>query len=222
MREIIERVAAENRAAGNRRAREQDLELLARCELATGRPEAALALCREALTELERLDGEGRSEPHLLAARALGWLGRADEAAAALARTAPAAFAQLEPEERPAVWALAGRPAEARAAAEALAASGLRELWLALLDGGRPPAAAWEALAALEPFRAARLVYDGERIAPGAAPAAVVRQAGVALRTAGAERLALWLEDRKDGRDGKDWTERDGGAWRAVAACDCA
>lgn len=115
---------------------------------------------------------------------------------------------ELEPEERPAVQALAGRREEARREAAALAAPGLRALWEALLDGGLlPPASLWEAaLGGLEPWRAARLVLDAERLTPGVAPAEVLRGAAATLREAGAAALAAPLE------------ARDLGPWRALAA----
>src|SRR6185295_11139030 len=92
----------------------------------------------------------------------------------------------------------------------------LRALWEALLTPEPAghlavvpivPAALWEAaLAALEPWRAARLVFDVERLAPGAAPAEALRRAAATLREAGAAALAAPLE------------ARDLGPWRALAA----
>jgi two-component system NtrC family response regulator len=208
VREILERSTAENRLAGNVRGLTQDLELQARWELAAGRPEAALAHCNSALAELARHEADWRrDELRLFAARALGWLGRTDEAAATLEGVLPAVLLELEPEERPAVLALAGRRAEARRTAGALADPGLRALWGALLSGdglsgGAGPALLWSgALAALEPYRAGRLVYDAERVAPGAAPPDVLRTAAAALRSAGADALAAPLEIRGQARE---------------------
>jgi len=212
VREILERSTAENRQAGNRRGLAQDMELEARWELATGRPATALVLCRDALAEVERHDlGWRRDELRLLAARALGWLAQPEEAAATLAGLAPAVLHELEPEERPAVFALAGRRDDAMRGAAALADPGLRALWLALLAAagaasGAPPAYLWSAaLESLEPYRAARLVYDAELFAPGSAPPAVLRAAAAALRGGGAPALAVPLE------------ARDQGPWHALA-----
>jgi two-component system NtrC family response regulator len=206
VREILTRVTAENRQTGNLRALTQDMELQARCELVEGRPEAALAICRAALAQTERAGLRWRlAELHLLAARALGWLGRSDEAAAALA-AAPPPLGELEPEERPAVLALAGRRDEARLEAADLADPGLRTLWAALLDGRLPPVEAWDALSALEPYRAARLVLDAERVTPGSAPAEALRAAAATLRKVGASAFAAALE------------VRDLGPWRALTA----
>jgi two-component system NtrC family response regulator len=204
VREILERSAAENRLAGNVRGLSEDAGLLARYELALGRPEAALALCREALVELDRQGRDWhRAELHLFAARALGWLGRPDEAAAELARSSPEAWKDLEPEERPALLAQAGDRAGAVAEAEG---TPFAPLWAGLLAGGAPPEAAWEALGSLEPYRAARLVLDLEIVASCAAPPWWRRQAAAVFRRMGAPLLAERLEAREDG------------AWRALAA----
>ena len=214
VREILDRSAAENRAAGNLRGLTQDAGIQVRWELAAGRPEAALALCRSTLADLERQKLDWHREVlRLLAARALGWLGRPAAAAAELAGLPAAVLCELEPEERPAVQALAERRAEARREAAALAAPALRALWEALLPADPPagpalvPAALWEAaLAVLEPWRAARLVFDAERLSPGAAPAEALRRAAATLREAGAAPFAAPLE------------ARDLGPWRALAA----
>jgi two-component system NtrC family response regulator len=207
VREIVARSEAENRRSGNLRGLAQDAELWARLELALGRPAAALAVCREALSDLarQRLDWR-RAELRLLAARALGWLGRPEEAASELAAVPPEALGELEPEERPAVRALAGDAGGARREAAALpAGSPSARLWAALLAGEPPPARDWEALAGLGPWRAARLVLDLDLVSPGSAPAPWRRQAIDTLRQGGAVPLAERLE------------MRDGGPWAMVA-----
>jgi DNA-binding NtrC family response regulator/tetratricopeptide (TPR) repeat protein len=203
VREILEQATTEDRRAGNARALAQDAGLWARYELVLGRPAAALALCRDALADLDRrkLDWH-RSDLHLLAARALGWLGRPAEADAELSRTLHESFAQLEAEERPAVLALAGDRESAWREAEE---TPFADLWRAALAGAPPPAPAWEPLAGLDPYRAARLVFDLETIAPGAAPAPWLRSAAATLRAIGAAAPAARLE------------ARDGGAWTALA-----
>jgi DNA-binding NtrC family response regulator/tetratricopeptide (TPR) repeat protein len=204
VREILERSAAENRLAGNLRGASEDAGLLARHELALGRADAALALCREALAELDRQGSDWhRPQLHLFAARALGWLGRPEEAAADLARSGPEAWKELEPEERPALRAQAGDRAGALAEAEG---TPFAPLWAGLVAGETPPAPAWEALGNLEPYRAARLVLDLEIASPGTVPAWWRREAVSVFRRMGAALLA----DRLDVRE-----ER---AWRALAA----
>jgi DNA-binding NtrC family response regulator len=208
VREILERSAAENRSAGNLRGLSQDAELRARLELVLGRPEEAAAICQEAIARLDRRRFPWRRDVlETLAGRALGWLQRPAEAAAALARASPEALAELEPEERPAVWAHAGDRAAARRAAAA--PSPAADLWQAVLAGKSPPPAAWQALAELEPYRAARLVFDLERFAGearGLAPAEWRTPAVATLRRLGAGVMADWLE------------ARDAGPWEALAA----
>ncbi len=167
VREILARSTAENRRAGNLRGLTQDTELWARLELVLGRPAEAAALCRAAIERLGRRRSRWRREVlAVLLARALGWLERPSAAAAELALAGGGAVAELEAEERPALWAHAGEPAAARCAAASLELP-LRRLWLAVLDGGPVPGDSWEALAGLEPYRAARLLFDLERAAAG-------------------------------------------------------
>src|SRR5882724_5726708 len=199
VREILEQSRAENRLAGNRRGLTQDSELWVRLELLLGRPEAALALCREALRQLGHPLDWRRPLLHVLAARALGWLGRVEEAAAELAETTPAARAELEAEERPALLAHAGDREGALAAA---ADTPFAPLWRAALAGETLEPAAWDVLAGLEPYRAARLIFDLESLGvpPGGIVPAAHRRAAVAtLRRIGAGLLAERLEARGDG-----------------------
>jgi DNA-binding NtrC family response regulator len=208
VREILARSTAENRSGGNLRGLTQDAELWARLELVLGRPAEAAALCRGAVARLERRRSRWRRGVlAVLNARALGWLARPSEAAAELALAGGEAVAELEPEERPALWAHAGdRPAALRAAAGL--GPPLRALWQAALAGEPVPVDTWEALAGLEPYRAARLVFDLERAAPGAllAPAAWRQPAIATLRRVGAAGMAAWLESR------------EAGPWQALAA----
>ncbi|MFL6232258.1 MAG: sigma 54-interacting transcriptional regulator, partial [Thermoanaerobaculia bacterium] len=203
VREIAARSESENRLSGNLRGLAQDAELWARYEMTLGRPAAALAVCREALAELERQRlAWRRPELRLLAARALGWLARPEEAARELAEVPEGTLGELEPEERPAVRALAGDPEGARREA---AGSPLAPLWEAILAGGLPPARGWEALTALSPFRAGRLVLDLDVLSPGSAPAPWRREAIETFRKIGAISFAERLE------------ARDGGPWMLVA-----
>jgi two-component system response regulator HydG len=196
--ESLARSQEENRRSGNLRGLAQDLELAARFELALGRPAAALALCGEA-----RDCDPSRPEPDLIAARALGWLGRREEAAARLSQVPAVTLEELEPEERPAVRAHAGDP---EGALREAAGTPFGPLWAGLLGGGSPAAGSWEPLAILEPYRAARLVFDAEIAVPGSAPAHWLRSAAATLRRLGAVWPAAILEGR------------DGGPWRLLAA----
>ncbi len=191
---ILERSTAENRRSENLRGLVGDLELWIRLELARGRSAAALARCTEALLQVDR--GGPRDRRGVLetfAARAYGWLGRRQEAAECLARAGNESVHELEPEERPAVWALAGQGDQA--AAEA---SGTRwePLWQALAAGEHPPSEIWLELDSLEPFRAARLIFDAELLLPGVTPPRRLRMAVAALRRSGADAMAEKLESR--------------------------
>jgi len=203
VREILARSEEANRRAGNLRGIAGDVAIWARFELTLGRPEAALALCREARAELpcEALGGE-EGLLSLLSARALGWLGRTAEAAAELARVPAELLAELEPEEWPALRAHAG---DREGAFREAAGTPFAPLWEALLGGTPPPARHWEALAPLEPYRAARLVFDADLLVPGSAPAAWRREAIATFRKVGAIAPAERLE------------VRDGGPWAVVA-----
>ena len=117
-----------------------------------------------------------------------------------------AALGELEPEERPALRALAGDSEGARREA---AGSPLAPLWEAILAGAPPPARDWEALAALGPYRAARLVLDLDLLLPASAPAAWRRQAIATFRDLGAISSAERLE------------AREGGPWAVVALMLC-
>ncbi|HLE84193.1 MAG TPA: sigma 54-interacting transcriptional regulator, partial [Thermoanaerobaculia bacterium] len=201
--EILERSLEENRLGGNLRGQVHDLALAARYELVLGRPEAALERCREAR---ELLDASGldwhRAELRLFEARAHGWLGDPDEARRALDEAGAETLGELEPEERPALFALAGRPEAAR---ETARGGPFAELWDAVLEGREAPATLWRPLAELEPYRAARLVLDAELLRPGVAPGAWRRRAIAAFRRLGASAFAERLE------------RADGGPWRALA-----
>ena len=191
VREILARSEEENRRSGNLRGIVQDLGLWARLDLALGRPAAALALCREALAELDRQKSTWHEpELRLLAARALGWLSRPAEAAAELARVPDETLTELESEERPALRAHAGDP---QGAIREAAGSPLAPLWEKLGAGG-PPARDWEALNDLEVYRAARLVFDLDLLAPGSAPIIWRRAAIATFRKLGAVALAERLE----------------------------
>lgn len=183
---------AENRRSGNMPGLLGDLELWVRLELVHGRPAAALALVAEALELVAESGVESRRDVFdLLAARAHGWLGRPQVAAERLDRITPETFHELEPEEVPALWALAGR---AEAAAEAAVGTPWEGLWAAHIAELEPDADAWNALQKLEPYRAARLVFDFETVHSGAVPSSWIRRAVIGLRRVGAETFAERLD----------------------------
>jgi transcriptional regulator with AAA-type ATPase domain len=191
VRDAIERSARANARAGNRLGLIQDQELRVRFELARGRPGTAIALVKETLQELaETRLAARRGRLLVLAGRAHGWLGEASLARQALTETTAEERAELEPEERPALWALAGELEKARTENPE---GPCRELWLQVLAGDR--VAGWQALDALEPYRAARFVFDVECVAPDTVPGARLRQAAARLRavdaTAFADRLSV-------------------------------
>ena len=189
----LERSAAENRRTGNQRGLLVDLELWTRVELAQGRAAAALARCAEAAELLDAGSPGRRDVFRLLAARAYGWLGRRDDAQAALAETRAETLLELEPEERASILALAGRLDDA--AAEA-ASTPWEPLWTPLASGDHPSLDAWRALDLLEPYRAARLVLDVETLLPGVTPSLPLRRAVHAFRSLGVEAFAETLEQR--------------------------
>jgi DNA-binding NtrC family response regulator len=207
---ILAGALEENRLAGNVRGQIHDLALLARHELVLGRPRSALAHCGEARELQAVADGWYRDELSLLEARALGWLGRPAEAADALSgigsEIAPEALGELEPEERPALFALAGLPERARRWLDRAPdePDGPAALWRAALDGEAAPGPLWRALDGLEPYRAARTVHDLELVRPGIAPASWRRRAVAVFRRIGAAAFAEHLE------------LSDGGAWTAL------
>jgi DNA-binding NtrC family response regulator len=186
----LERSIAHNRLAGNSRGLLRDLETIARLELGLGRPAAALARCAEAFGHPEAAAAR-QDVFQLFAARAHGWLGRPVEAAACLDLGGAAALGELEPEERPAILALAGRGAEALREAHG---TPWQDLWRDLAALAHPPLEAWQTLATLEPYRAARLVFDAERLLPGVAPRQLLRRALATLREAGAEAMAEQID----------------------------
>ena len=167
--------------------------LRARLELVRGRAGAAQATCTAALAAM-RAGTPAADELRALGARALGWLGRADEARAELrGLDDPARW--LEPEEGPALWAHAGE----RERAVAAAAGAFHHLWEAVLAGSHPARGRWNELDNLEPYRAARLVADLELVTPGLVPVSRVRRAIAVLRRHSAGELAARLEGRLTG-----------------------
>lgn len=215
---ILRASMAHNRKSGNRRGRTVDEALWLRLELVRGRPDVALERCSQWLAEQDRL-GLDYHRPQLavLAARACGWLERPGEAAAWLEWVDASGLGELEAEELPALFALAGRLEEARVQARTGA---FAALWLPVLAGEPPPVAAFPvpgppgpagvaalpasaaALAGLPAFRRARLLLDLELTLPGAVPRAHREAAAEHFRRLGASRYAAVLARGEAGQ----WT----------------
>ncbi|MEM8996380.1 MAG: sigma 54-interacting transcriptional regulator, partial [Acidobacteriota bacterium] len=189
--EALERSLAENRRNENPRAVVCDLELQARFELARGRPRAALQRCAAA----------GDADPTIartevfaaIEGRARGWLGHKERAAACLESAGEDGLRSLDPEERAAAWAIAGRYDRAL---EEIGDSPWRPLFTALAAAKVPPEEAWAPLDDVEPLRAARLAHDVELLRPGSVPAARARSAAEWLRRLGATKMAEVIDRR--------------------------
>ena len=104
-------------------------------------------------------------------------------ALAELAGTTAETMGELEPEERPAVWALAG---DRERALQQIVDSPLAPFWQSLLSSGKIATRHWRSLEELDDYRAARLVFDVELVAPGVVPPVWLRRAIVGLRRVGA------------------------------------
>ena len=204
VQEALEISSAENRARKNTKGWIQDLELWIRLELTRGRCTEALARCSEAEDLIAGAGFKSRSPIiALLAARAHGWQGDPKRAAERLAEVASDVFSQIEPEERSAIWAHAGR---LDIAAEIAAGTAWLEIWATALarsagDGrlsieGSISARVWRSIERLEPYRRARLIFDLELASPGLAPPDQVRRAVEILRSHGANAFAERLEGR--------------------------
>jgi len=202
--EIVERATRANRNARNSRGAGHDAALWARLELLRGEPRAALERIRSVPESARRWN---QNELAVLAARALGWLGRAEEALAELREVRPEPV--LDPEEVPALWYLAGDPVRARESASGVAA----ELWRELIDAKRDRSGPvdrdlddWASLGRLPDHRAARMALDIERISPGSVPGPVLLRSAESFR-------------RLSGRGFADELERAaGGVWAELAS----
>ena len=195
----LEESTRENLLAENWRGYVHDVELWARWEFVRGQPNAALSRLQMAIRDLTEKGVDWRQGVlRALMARTLGWLRRPEEALRELESAGDAAVMEFEPEERPALWALAGDHDRALQAVS----GDMGELWRAVLSGGRPDVNLWGSLDTLEGFRAARLVFDVEAVAPGSVPPDRLRRATATFRRLGANALAERLEHG----DQRTWT----------------
>ncbi len=183
---ILEASSAWNRRSGNVRGRSEDELLWARRDLVTGDFARAAKRCRAA-----REEGWAQDRLAALEARALGWLELPSEAREALAVAGESGLGELEPEEIPFLFALAG---ESDAALGAAGRPGVPPLAAALVRGESPRPDRWRELDALEPFRRARFVFDAELLLPGAAPRDRRADAAALFRRLGAARPAAVCE----------------------------
>ena len=219
---ILRATAAHNRKSGNWRALAVDETLWTRFELVRGRPEAALLRAERCLGELERRATEHqRSELAALAARAAGWLERPEVAARWLAVAGATAGSEgeseLEPEELPGWYVLAGAHALARERARDGAQA---SIWATVLRGDPAAAEPLKALAGLDPFRRARLVLDLELALPGSTTQELRAAAALQFRRQGASRYAVLLERGEAGvwTALRDYLERPASDPAAIAA----
>ena len=200
---ILEAAKSWNRRSGNLRGSFEDELLWIRWELVRGEIERAVERCRRLREEQERADLDWAAErAAVLEARALGWLDRPGEARAALARCDDSALRELEPEERPFLFALAGETDRAAALARD---SDLAELIAPLVRGEEPPRTAWSRLSRLGGFRRARLIFDAETVSPSSTPPELREIAAGFLGRLGATALVMRLRRSRSV------------AWRALA-----
>jgi len=131
--------------------------LRVRQRLVEGRPGAALELARQALGLSEAHETRSpaivaeRRLLELLAARALGWLGRAEESRRGLESCDERIWSRLEGEERALAWLVAASEDRALESAEP---GPVGDLIRCFGEGRTPPDATWQALESLAPYRA--------------------------------------------------------------------
>jgi len=181
---IVTQSAAHNRRSGNVLGLAEDELLAVRLALVQGDWEGAVARARRFLDSPDAELAPATPERFaVLAARALGWLGRPLEAREALALAGEAALREIEPEELPFLFALAG---DTDGAASRADLSPFPALARPLVAGEAPDSSRWSALGRLEPFRRARFVLDAELMAPGAAPLSLRGEAAAIFQRLGA------------------------------------
>ena len=188
---ILTQSTAHNRRAGNVHALAEDELLAVRLELVTGAWPAAAERCRRRLDDgASPLTASLRDRFAVLAARALGWLGRAAEAAAVLRDVEASALGELEPEEAPFLLALAGLTDRA------VERAGASPLARALVAGESLPRGGWREITWLGRYRCARFVLDSELVSPGSAPGDLRAEAAAVFRALGAASAAAVCERR--------------------------
>ncbi len=169
--------------------------LRARFEMSRGMPATALERIARYEDECRRTHTEPDRLAKILEARALGWLGRAAEGRLILDSLDEEDWRHLEPEERPALWALCGDLCRARQEAQIQ----WKQLWTMVVDGVGQGGEIWDCLTQLGDYRAARLVLDIELAKPGSVPNQWIRKAEVYLRNLGAGAFAARLDRTRRG-----------------------
>jgi DNA-binding NtrC family response regulator len=165
--------------------------LMARLALARGQAHAALERCDRGLERGAGSRPERVAVLEALAARALGWLGRGDEAFGRLALGGEAGLTALEPEERIAVLAHAGRRDSAFASCDGSVLGGL---WADVLAGRSVAAERWADLRRLDRYRAGRAIHDLGLVDSSVVPVYWRRRGASDLRRFGAGLLAERIE----------------------------
>ncbi len=171
-------------------------ELRARMDLVRGRPSTVLSRLESTLENQSPDDAERWQRRRILAARALGWLGRGAEARELLDGAPQFPRGHLEPEELPALWALAGDWTRAR---DSAGDDALGRLWRRALRGDPIPQDHWEVLSFVGGYRAARVVFDLQILMPGKVPRLWLEKSVRVLRGVGAHAFAERLDRSKEG-----------------------
>jgi DNA-binding NtrC family response regulator len=193
---ILQQLESSSRAAGVA-GRQVGVSLLrARFEMSRGMPATALERISRYEDECRRIHAQPDRLARVLEARALGWLGRAAEGRLILDGLNDEDWRHLEPEEKPALWALCGDLLQAR---EVAAPTQWNRLWETVVDGSGQSRVIWNQLAQLEDYRAARLVLDIELVKPGSVPDPWIQRAEACLRTQGAGAFAARLDHTRRG-----------------------
>jgi transcriptional regulator with AAA-type ATPase domain len=162
-------------------------ELRARIDLVRGLPTKVL----------EILDPPRNSQRRrLLAARAMGWLGRGAESRELLDGVSDRIGGHLDPEELPALWALAGDWSRAR---EMAGEDPVGRLWRLVLGNDPIDRKSWKVLTTLNPYRSARLVFDIQILLPAKVPQQWLDKAAKSLRDFGAHSFAERLDRTREG-----------------------
>ncbi len=199
VRELVDAAAKADQLAGNLRAVVHDVELLARYHLTRGRSDRALRVVDEFLVQ-ETFEWR-RPVLQAWAARALGLMGRPEDAAQRLRDGGEEGLTTFDLEEIPAVWALAGERHRAQQAID----GETFELWSGALAGVPLSTESWARIGSLGGFRAARLIRDLELMSPGYVPRRQRLSAIRSFRQLGLELWARFVEGNT------------GDAWSAVA-----